>query len=55
MVPLGFRDLLKIQIYPENAKIANIFCNVFVSFFFSSKKYEKYVYLFKNGLLLKTT
>ena len=25
MAPLGFHDLLKIKIYRENAKIANIF------------------------------
>ena len=56
MAPLGVRDLHKIQIYRENAKIANNFCNIFVLFlFFSSKKDEKYVFLFKNGLLLKTT
>ena len=28
MAPLGVHDLLKIQIYRENAKIANIFCNM---------------------------
>ena len=52
MAPLGVHDLLKIRIDRENAKIANIFCNMiqlnsccfwqrFICFFFLIEKKVK--------------
>ena len=59
MAPLGVHDLLKIQIYRENAKIANIFCHMiqinsflllvaFYMFSFSSKKGKKKMYFYSK-------